>query len=71
MTDAGASDCIFCRIGRHEAPAEFLYEDDLLFIIRDRFPKAPVHLLVIPRKHITRIDALTEEVRDVRSSCRE
>lgn len=60
MTDTDTSDCIFCRIGRHEAPAEFLYEDDHLFVIRDRFPKAPVHLLVIPRKHIACIDALTE-----------
>jgi histidine triad (HIT) family protein len=58
MTDAGGQDCVFCRISRHEAPAEYLYEDETVFVIKDRFPKAPVHLLLIPRKHIARIDAL-------------
>ena len=51
-------DCLFCRIGRHQAAAEFVYEDDTVFVINDRFPKAPVHLLVIPRQHIDRIDSL-------------
>jgi histidine triad (HIT) family protein len=51
--------CVFCQIGRHEAPGEFVYEDESVFVIKDRFPKAPIHLLVIPRKHVTRIDALT------------
>ena len=58
MMDASEQDCIFCHIGRHEAPAEYVYEDETVFVIKDRFPKAPVHLLVIPRKHIARIDAL-------------
>ncbi len=44
--------CIFCRIARHEAPASILYEDELIVAFRDRAPKAPVHLLVVPRKHI-------------------
>jgi diadenosine tetraphosphate (Ap4A) HIT family hydrolase len=61
MTDKEERDCIFCRIGRHEAPAEFVYEDETVFVIKDRFPKAPVHLLVIPRKHIARIDTLTTD----------
>ncbi|MFA4931707.1 MAG: HIT domain-containing protein [Caldisericia bacterium] len=61
MMDANEQDCVFCRISRHEAPAEYLYEDVSVFVIKDRFPKAPVHLLVIPRKHIARIDALSTE----------
>jgi histidine triad (HIT) family protein len=61
VTDDRERDCIFCRIGRREAPAEFVYEDETVFVIKDRFPKAPVHLLVIPRKHISRIDALTTD----------
>jgi histidine triad (HIT) family protein len=61
MMDANEQDCVFCRISRHEAPAEYLYEDASVFVIKDRFPKAPVHLLVIPRKHIARIDALSTE----------
>lgn len=59
MTDISDQGCVFCRISRHEAPAEYLYEDETVFVIKDRFPKAPIHLLVIPRKHIDRIDALT------------
>ncbi|HWQ21576.1 MAG TPA: HIT domain-containing protein [Clostridia bacterium] len=61
MRDACERDCIFCNIGRHAAPAEYVYEDETVFVIKDRFPKAPVHLLVIPRKHVTRIDALDAE----------
>jgi histidine triad (HIT) family protein len=61
MTDANEQDCVFCRISRHKAPAEYIYEDETVFVIKDRFPKAPVHLLVIPRKHIARIDALNTE----------
>ncbi len=65
MTDKEEQDCIFCRISRHQAPAEFIYEDETVFVIKDRFPKAPVHLLVIPRKHISRIDALSAEDNDL------
>jgi histidine triad (HIT) family protein len=61
MTNTNEPDCIFCRISRKEAPADYVYEDETVFVIKDRFPKAPVHLLVIPRKHIGRIDALTTE----------
>ena len=61
MMDANERDCIFCHVSRHEAPAEYVYEDETVFVIKDRFPKAPVHLLVIPRKHIARIDALSTE----------
>jgi diadenosine tetraphosphate (Ap4A) HIT family hydrolase len=61
MMSTNEQNCVFCRVGRHEAPAEYVYEDDTVFVIKDRFPKAPVHLLVIPRKHIARIDALCIE----------
>jgi histidine triad (HIT) family protein len=61
MMGANEQDCVFCRIGRHKTPAEYVYEDETVFVIKDRFPKAPLHLLVIPRKHIARIDALGAE----------
>ena len=61
MMSANEQNCVFCRVGRHEAPAEYVYEDETVFVIKDRFPKAPVHLLVITRKHIARIDALGTE----------
>lgn len=42
-------------------PADFVYEDDNFFVIKDIAPKAPVHLLLIPKKHIFSISSLTEE----------
>lgn len=45
--------CIFCQISRGGAGAERLYTDDRCFVIRDIYPSAPTHLLVIPHQHIT------------------
>jgi histidine triad (HIT) family protein len=47
--------CLFCRIIAKEIPAAFEYESDSLVAIRDINPQAPVHLLVVPKKHIERI----------------
>ncbi len=44
--------CIFCRIVAGEAPAQVVYEDEELFAFKDRHPAAPVHVLIIPRRHI-------------------
>ena len=46
------SDCIFCKIINGEIPSKKLYEDDELLAFNDANPKAPVHFLVIPKKHI-------------------
>jgi histidine triad (HIT) family protein len=46
------SGCIFCQVAAHEKPAKILFEDELSLAIQDINPKAPVHFLVIPRKHI-------------------
>lgn len=46
------SDCLFCRIGRGEIPAKVIYEDEECMAFRDIAPKAPVHFLIIPKKHI-------------------
>lgn len=46
------SDCLFCKIAAGEIPAEKLYEDDEMLAFRDISPQAPVHFLVIPKKHI-------------------
>ncbi len=43
---------IFTQIVNKEVPAEILYEDELCVVIPDKFPKAPLHLLVIPKKNI-------------------
>lgn len=51
-------DCIFCKIGRGEAPSTFLHRDDRCFVVRDIHPKAPTHLLVIPLRHVTAVALL-------------
>jgi len=45
-------ECVFCKIAKGEIPAEFIYKDELIFVIRDLNPQAPTHLLVIPARHI-------------------
>ena len=45
-------DCIFCKIIGGQVPAEILYEDQNVFAFKDNLPAAPVHILVIPKKHI-------------------
>jgi histidine triad (HIT) family protein len=48
--------CLFCQIATHEKPAKILYEDDRCVVFQDTNPQAPVHLLVIPRKHIASLN---------------
>ncbi len=55
-------DCIFCRIAAGEIPSDLVYEDDQVRVFRDIHPKAEVHLLMIPRKHIDSLaDAAPED----------
>ena len=49
------SDCIFCKIINGEIPSKKVYEDEELLAFHDVNPQAPVHFLVIPKKHITSI----------------
>jgi histidine triad (HIT) family protein len=46
-----ATDCLFCRIIRGEIPSKQVYEDDSVFAFEDIDPKAPTHVLIIPKKH--------------------
>lgn len=48
-------DCIFCKIARREIPKEFTYEDDEIMVFPDINPLKPIHLLVVPKKHIPTI----------------
>ena len=50
------SDCIFCKIVEGEIPSDRVYEDDDVVAFRDLAPQAPVHLLVVPRRHIAGLD---------------
>jgi histidine triad (HIT) family protein len=52
--------CLFCRIGRGEIPADLVHEDDLIVAFRDINPKAPTHILLIPREHMDSAANLAE-----------
>lgn len=58
MTD---TDCLFCRMAQGTFPVDMLYEDGLVFAIRDINPRAPAHVMVIPRQHIASARALTND----------
>ena len=53
-------DCIFCKIINNEEPSDFVYENDKFIVIKDVNPKAPIHLLIIPKKHIHSVNHLEE-----------
>lgn len=60
--------CIFCQIISREQPAEIVYEDDKVIAFFDTQPKAPVHILVVPRKHIPSMKDITDEDSEVLSA---
>jgi histidine triad (HIT) family protein len=53
--------CLFCQIAARQSPAEIEYEDEEILAFRDIYPKAPVHLLLIPKRHIESVMALEAE----------
>jgi histidine triad (HIT) family protein len=60
-----AEDCIFCKIAAGEAPANIVHEEKEFVAFRDILPQAPIHILVIPRMHITSSADLTEGQEDL------
>lgn len=54
------ADCIFCEIAAGKLPAQRVYEDDLSVVFKDIAPQAPVHLLIIPKKHLARLSDASE-----------
>lgn len=56
-----STDCLFCRIVQGEIPADMVYQDDRVVAIRDINPQAPVHVLIMPRDHITGFLQMEEE----------
>lgn len=54
-------DCIFCKIVQGEIPSKIVYEDDAVLAFDDINPEAPVHVLVIPKKHIASFNELTAQ----------
>ena len=55
------NDCLFCRIVAHQSPSDIVYEDDAVVAFKDIYPKAPVHLLIVPRRHIASLVDATDE----------
>ncbi len=68
MTDPN-SNCLFCRILRGEIPAKKVYENDHVFAFEDIDPKAPTHVLVIPKKHFAGLKEAQAEDADVIGRC--
>lgn len=54
-------DCLFCKIIAREIPADIVFEDDDVLAFRDIDPKAPEHILIIPKRHIATLNDLQEE----------
>lgn len=52
--------CIFCKIIKGEIPSTKVFENDLVYAFRDIQPQAPVHILVVPKKHISSLAAIDE-----------
>lgn len=53
------TDCLFCKIAAGGIPADKVYEDDQVLAFRDIQPQAPVHVVIIPKRHITTLNDLT------------
>jgi len=63
MSDS--TDCIFCKIVAGKIPSDQVYSDDKVVVFKDISPKAPVHLLIIPREHIESLQELQEHHQDL------
>ena len=60
-----AEDCIFCKIINNEIETDFVHEDERLVVFKDINPAAPVHLLIVPKRHIRGVNDLTDADRDI------
>ena len=58
-------DCIFCKIVKGSIPADIVYQDDDFLVFRDIHPLAPVHDVIIPKRHIASVNDLAQSDRDL------
>jgi histidine triad (HIT) family protein len=63
------SECLFCRIIARQSPADITYEDDAVLAFKDIYPKAPVHHLIVPKRHIASLLAATDDDAAVLGRC--
>ncbi len=61
--------CLFCRIISGEIPSTKVYEDDKVYAFRDINPQAPVHVIVVPKKHLASANEISEETADCVAAC--
>ena len=54
-------DCLFCKIAAGKMDTDFIYQDEQVVVFEDINPKAPVHLLIVPKKHISDLNSLETE----------
>ncbi|KPJ55379.1 hypothetical protein AMJ47_00735 [Parcubacteria bacterium DG_72] len=59
------NNCIFCKIIDNQMPSEILFENNNFIAIKDINPKAPIHLLIIPKKHIESVKELQEQDKEL------
>lgn len=59
------NDCVFCKIINKEIPTQFVFENDFVVAINDIHPKAPIHILIIPKKHIVNANAIEENDKQI------
>ena len=63
------SDCVFCRIVARQSAADIEYEDDAVVAFKDIYPKAPVHVLIVPRRHIASLAEAADTDAEVLGRC--
>ena len=59
------AECIFCKIANHEMPTELIFENDKVVVFNDIRPHAPVHVLIVPKKHIRSINDIENDDREI------
>lgn len=63
------ADCVFCRIIARQHPADIEYEDEAVLAFKDIYPKAPVHVLIVPKRHIPSITTMEPADVDALGRC--
>ncbi len=53
-----SEDCLFCNVVSRKTPSDIVYEDDQVIVFKDIYPKADIHLLLIPKEHVGSLDEL-------------
>jgi histidine triad (HIT) family protein len=61
--------CLFCRIGRREIPAKIVFENEQVLAFHDVAPKAPTHVLVIPKAHVAALSVTTAAHAEALGAC--